>query len=71
MCYTGSMSVEELEKAIAKLPSGELAQFRAWFEEFMADAWDRQIERDAANGNLDKLVEESEVDFRAGSFREL
>lgn len=71
MCYISAMSVEELEKAIAKLPSDELARLRAWFEEFVADAWDKQIERDAANGKLDKLMEESGADFRGGRYREL
>jgi hypothetical protein len=65
------MSVEELEKAIEKLPSDQLARFSAWFEKFTADAWDRQIEADARNGKLDKLIEASEKDFREGRSREL
>lgn len=65
------MSVEELEKAVAELPPDKLAKFEAWFERFVADAWDKQIERDAENGKLDKLVEESEKDFRAGRYREI
>jgi hypothetical protein len=65
------MSVEELEKAVATLPSDQLARFSAWFEKFAADAWDRQIEEDAKNGKLDRLVAESEEDFRKGRFREL
>ncbi len=65
------MSVDELEKAVAALPADKLAKFSAWFEEFRADAWDRQIERDAKNGKLDKLIAESEEDFRAGRFREI
>jgi hypothetical protein len=40
-------------------------------EEMDAAEWDRQIEEDAKNGKLDKLVEKSEADFRAGRFREL
>jgi len=28
------MTIEDLEKAVAKLPPAELAQFRAWFEAF-------------------------------------
>jgi hypothetical protein len=44
---------------------------RDWLDELTADAWDRQIEADAKNGKLDKLVEESESDFRAGRFREI
>jgi hypothetical protein len=65
------MSVEELEKAIAGLPADQLARLRAWFDDFMADEWDRQMARDAESGKLDKLVATSEEDFRAGRFREL
>lgn len=65
------MSVDELEKAVAKLPSDQLARFSAWFEKFAADAWDRQIEEDAKNGKLDKLAEEALADVKAGRFREL
>jgi hypothetical protein len=65
------MSVEELEKAVTKLPPDQLARFRAWFEEFAADEWDKQIERDAKSGKLDKLLAESEADFRDGRVRKL
>ena len=65
------MSVEELEKAVASLSPEKLARFRAWFAAFDAKLWDRQIEEDAKSGKLDKLVEESEKDFRAGRSREL
>jgi len=71
VCHIGGMSVEELEKAVAELPPDKLAKFRAWFEAFDAELWDRQIEEDAKNGKLDKLVEKSEADFRAGRVRDL
>jgi hypothetical protein len=65
------MSVEELERAVAELPPEKLARFRAWFEEFEAARFDAQIEADAKSGKLDKLIEGSEEDFRAGRYREL
>lgn len=65
------MSVEELEKAVAELPPELLAKFRTWFEEFEAARFDAQIEADAKNGKLDKLIEKSEEDFRAGRYREI
>jgi hypothetical protein len=43
----------------------ELAEFRAWFLEFDAAAWDRQFEQDAAAGQLDGLAEEALDDLRA------
>jgi hypothetical protein len=65
------MSVEELEKAVAELPPELLAKFRAWFEGFEAARFDAQIEADAKSGKLDKLIEKSEADFRAGRYREI
>jgi hypothetical protein len=65
------MSVEELEKAVAELSPELFARFRTWFEEFEAARFDARIEADAKNGKLDKLIEKSEGDFRAGRYREI
>ncbi|HEX3653657.1 MAG TPA: hypothetical protein VHU18_12620 [Rhizomicrobium sp.] len=65
------MSVEELERAVAKLPPDQFASFREWFEAFAADEWDRQIERDIKAGKLDKFAQEALADVRAGRFRKL
>jgi hypothetical protein len=65
------MSVDELEKAVAELPPDKLAKFRAWFEEFAADEWDRQIEQDSLNGKLDKLFEGAMDDLKAGRVKKL
>jgi hypothetical protein len=64
-------NVKSIEKAVESLPSSELAEFRRWFAEFDADAWDRQIEQDAAAGKLDAMAAEALADYRAGSVREL
>jgi hypothetical protein len=65
------MSVHELEQAISQLPSEELTRLAAWFEEFMADEWDKQIERDAASGKLDHLIRKADDDIKAGRFTPL
>jgi hypothetical protein len=44
--------VEKLEREIRNLSAKELASFRAWFAEFDAVAWDRQIDADAEGGKL-------------------
>ena len=64
-------TVEEIAKAVERLTPDKLAKFQAWYEEFSAALFDAKIERDSMNGKLDKLVEKSEEDFRAGRFREL
>lgn len=64
-------NVKSIEKAIEALPPSELAEFRRWFAEFDAAAWDQQIERDAASGKLAEAAAEALADHRAGSVREL
>jgi hypothetical protein len=63
--------LEDIEKAVAELPAGQLAKFRTWFEEFEAAHFDQKIERDAKAGRLDRLAEEALADFRTGRAREL
>jgi hypothetical protein len=62
-------NVKSIEQAVASLPPTELAEFRRWFAAFDADAWDQQIEQDAAAGKLDHLAAEALADYRGGSVR--
>lgn len=64
-------SVHDIEAAIRRLPPERLAEFRAWFTEFDAELWDRQIETDVASGRLDKLAEEALADYREGRCKDL
>ena len=64
-------SVEDIEKAIAKLKPGELDRLRAWFEEFQAARFDEKIERDAQAGKLDRAADQALADHRKGRSREL
>jgi len=59
-------SVNEIENAVLRLTPAELDAFRAWFAEFDAAAWDRQIEDDVTAGRLDALADEALEDLRAG-----
>lgn len=60
------MSLKELEAAVTKLPAHELTDFTRWFEEYLEDAWDRQIETDVAAGKLDALGDKALADHKAG-----
>ena len=60
------MSVEDLESAISQLSGEELARFSRWYEDFMADRWDRQIEADIKAGRLDVAGKLADEDFDAG-----
>ena len=64
-------NMQSIEKAIEAMPPAELAEFRRWFAEFDAAAWDRQIEADASAGGLDTLAAEALADHGSGSVREL
>ena len=68
----GSMTtVDEIERAVAKLPPEELASFRAWFEQFEAAQFDERIGRDVSAGRLDAMAEDAVAAHRAGRSREL
>jgi len=61
-----AMSLYELETAVSQLPADDLTAFAQWFEEYLADHWDRRIEADIQAGKLDKLAEEAVAEFRRG-----
>jgi len=64
-------TVEEIERAVRGLSPDQLAAFRAWFAEFDAALWDKQIEADAAAGRLDALADEALEDLRQGRCTDL
>ena len=64
-------TVESLERAVVNLPLRELAEFRRWFAEFDAAAWDAQIETDAAAGKFGALAAEAFAEHQAGKTREI
>ena len=59
------MSLQELEQAIRQLPAAELSEFARWFEEYLADAWDRRIEADIQAGRLNAAGDQADHDFDA------
>jgi len=63
--------IEQLERSVENLSPEDLARFRAWFLEFDAQRWDRQIEADSKTGKLDSLIEESMTDYETGKSKEL
>lgn len=65
------MSLIELETAVSRLPNEELTVFAQWFEEYLADAWDRQIEADIQAGQLDEAGRRADADFEAGRCKPL
>jgi len=64
-------TVLEIETAISKLSREERFAFRAWVEDFDAEAWDKQFEEDARSGRLDALADEALRDLRESRFTDL
>lgn len=65
------MTIEDLEKAVAKLPPAQFAEFRAWFEALDGARLDQKIERDVMAGKLDELANQAIDDYRKGRAREI
>jgi hypothetical protein len=63
--------VEEIEEQVRKLSTAELAEFRKWYAEFDAQAWDKQLEADVKAGKLDALGEAARRARREGKSKEL
>jgi hypothetical protein len=60
------MRVEALQTAVSNLSPDELNRFSTWFQEFLADEWDRRIEADILAGRLDEVGRRADEDFEAG-----
>lgn len=60
------MSVQDLEAAVSRLTKEELATFSQWFEEYMAEVWDRQIEADIHSGRFEAAGKRAKADYEAG-----
>ena len=60
------MSVEELQTAVSHLSADEFGKFLRWFEEYLAERWDRQTEADILAGRLDAAGRQAAADFEAG-----
>jgi len=65
------MTLHEIEKAVSRLSPHDLTQFSEWFEEYRAEAWDRQIERDVRSGRLDEAIRQADDDFKSGRYTPL
>ena len=65
------MTVNEIERAIEKLPPNEVSALSEWFAKFEAQIWDEQIAEDLRNGKLKSLINEAEKDFAEGNYQPL
>ena len=63
--------IQDIEKEVQGLKPDELSDFRKWFWDFDAEAWDLQFEKDALSGKLDSLAEAALKSFRSGHCSEI
>lgn len=63
--------VEAIEREVEQFNRAELSAFRAWFFEHDWQAWDRELEEDAAAGRLDVLGAEALAEYERGETTEL
>lgn len=61
----------EVESAIKQLPESEVRNLAKWLQEYLDDAWDKQIESDVASGKLDRLIAQAETDITTNNVRDL
>jgi hypothetical protein len=64
-------TVHEIETAIERLDEESLGKLSGWFEEFLAEKWERRFEVDARVGKLDALGEAADRAFERGECRPL
>ena len=64
-------TVAEIEAAVARLPKEEFWDLTERLIAMREQEWDRQIEKDAESGKLDKLFDQADRDFEAGRCKEL
>ncbi len=64
-------AVEAIESAILKLSPQELGKLAEWVLDLDEQNWDKQIERDVAEGKLDFLAKEALAELESGESRKL
>ena len=63
------ITVEEIERAIEQLPSGELSRLAGLILDRDNKQWGHQLAEDNASGKLDFLFEEADVERKEGVLR--
>jgi hypothetical protein len=63
--------LERLEREIESLPPQDVHALGKWLDDLREQLWDKQIERDAHAGKLDKLIAEARADIAAGRVKPL
>ena len=57
----------EIEAAIKALSESDARKLAGWLNEYLDDAWDRQMQTDLSAGKLDNLIAKAESDIEANT----
>jgi hypothetical protein len=61
-------SVQEIQKAIEKLPETDYRMLERWWEAYQEEHWDAVLDRDSKeNGRLSNILAEVDADIDAGN----
>ncbi|WP_019505854.1 hypothetical protein [Pleurocapsa sp. PCC 7319] len=61
----------EIEKAIKELPAKEARKLADWLNQYLDDAWDKQMQNDLSTGKLDDFIAKVESDIETNRVRDL
>lgn len=64
-------TVQEIESAIQHLDDHSLGQLSGWFEDYLAEKWERGFAADVQSGKLNKLGAAADRAFERGQCRPL
>jgi len=64
-------TVPDIEAAIEQLDDRSLVQLSGWFEDYLAEKWEKRFTADAEAGKLDQLGAAADAAFEQGKCRPL
>ena len=64
-------NLSEIEAAIKELSTVEARKLASWLNQYLDDAWDRQMQTDLTTGKLDKFITKVESDIEANRVKDL
>ena len=62
-------TVQEIKRAVRKLPVSKRLKLVKWVAAFDSDEWDKEISKDASAGKLDFLVREGKEALKKGKLK--
>jgi hypothetical protein len=63
--------LEDIKKAIQKLPSNDFHRLLVWLADYEQEKWDAEIEGDLKAGRLDGLISSALKDIEAGEYKDI